>query len=84
MQLNKYPIIYKVGAVARHDSGVVKGSILAFSLLIIMTTTYICNHSSGVLRIFQWGEVSVTLHRDDVQYYVILRHHDVTPLAVSI
>ena len=27
---------------------------------------------------------SVTSHRDDVKYYVILRHHDVTSLAVSI
>ena len=29
-------------------------------------------------------EGSVTSHRDDVKYYVILRHHDVTSLAVSI
>ena len=30
------------------------------------------------------GGGSVTLHRDDVKYYVILRHHDVTSLAVSV
>ena len=26
----------------------------------------------------------MTSHRDDVKYYVILRHHDVTSLAVLI
>ena len=38
---------------------------------------------SGVRRIFQWGGL-VTSHRDDLKCYVILRHHDVTSLAVSI
>ena len=40
--------------------------------------------SSGIRRIFQWGGGLVTSHRDDVKYVILLRHHDVTSLAVSV
>ena len=44
-------------------------------------TQKLVSTASGVRRIFQWKGVSVTSYRDDVK---ILRHHDVTSLAVSI
>ena len=51
----------------------------------ISRSASVCTSVNGLLTVayagFFNGGGSVTSHRNDVKYYAILRHHDVTPLA---